>query len=333
VQQLDPDLSSLTIPPQGVGGFDACWYPVALSEELGEEAAMGADLLGGRVAVWRSADGMAHVQTAECAHLGADLSTGEVVGATIQCAFHHWCYDAGGRCVSPRPRDEVTGSRRRIFSYPTTEHLGIVWAFNGDNAAYDVPTVGGIDHGRFWWKARRLESFPGDPYVFLTNVFDIQHFSSLHGLDTPEDAEGIEGLELRAEPHRLWYQARLFGSMTSTHRVWGTNVFEQLQQAEDGSVWMAGLLALTPVRGGHYQTFAVQLLPRLEGESGHADACGRFDEQWEAAAPIFEDDRPVLETIVFAARNLEPTDALLARFLAYVRAHPRADPAAAWRLG
>jgi hypothetical protein len=93
-----------------------------------------------------------------------------------------------------------------------------------------------------------------------------------------------------------------------------------------------GLPALTPIPGGRYQTFAVQVLPRLNSERSHDDASERFDAQWDAAAPIFEDDRPVLETIVFAPRNLEPSDAMLVRFLTYVRSRMRDDPAAPWRL-
>ena len=107
---------------------------------------LGVDFLDGRVVAYRGENGEARVMSAYCAHVGADLSVGDIQGDTIRCAFHHWRYDGNGVCVAtkvgdPPPRPpacsnflpaSVTGSsslttasirasRFRIFRYPDSE--------------------------------------------------------------------------------------------------------------------------------------------------------------------------------------------------------------------
>src|ERR1700677_2744792 len=79
--------------------FHQCWYPVALSAEVAVGGVIGSPFLDGRVVVYRTSDGVAHVQSAYCRHLGADLSLGKVVDDRLQCPFHFWRYDTKGACV------------------------------------------------------------------------------------------------------------------------------------------------------------------------------------------------------------------------------------------
>src|ERR1035441_8881280 len=86
----------LTPEPQGVGGFDECWYPVALSSEVAPGMVHGCEFLDGRVVVFRAAGGGVSVLSAYCRHLGADLADGDIKDDCIRCPFHHWTYDASG---------------------------------------------------------------------------------------------------------------------------------------------------------------------------------------------------------------------------------------------
>jgi phenylpropionate dioxygenase-like ring-hydroxylating dioxygenase large terminal subunit len=76
--------SGTEFEPQGVRGFDQCWYPLALSSELDQGQVLGRDFLSGRVVLYRTTDGKAHVLSAYCRHLGADLSVGTVVGDELR---------------------------------------------------------------------------------------------------------------------------------------------------------------------------------------------------------------------------------------------------------
>jgi len=84
---------------RGEDEFHACWYPVALSSEVVQGGLIGAPFLDGRAIVYRTSDGVAHVKSAYCRHLGADLSIGRIVNDRVQCPFHFWRYDSTGSCI------------------------------------------------------------------------------------------------------------------------------------------------------------------------------------------------------------------------------------------
>ena len=104
----------------GAEGFHQSWFPVALAGDIGPGRATGRDFLGTRVVVYRDAAGKAVVQGAYCPHLGADLSVGEVVDGQIRCAYHHWRFDGGGRCVDIPAGDRIPPAAR-IPTYPSAE--------------------------------------------------------------------------------------------------------------------------------------------------------------------------------------------------------------------
>ena len=88
------------LPAEGEGGvFTQSWFPLCLAAEVAPGQVKGVEFLDGKVVVFRGEDGKAHVMSAYCPHVGADLSVGKVIGNNVQCAFHHWEYDGTGQCV------------------------------------------------------------------------------------------------------------------------------------------------------------------------------------------------------------------------------------------
>ncbi len=58
-------------PREGENGlYSQTWYPICMSEELGEQQVISRDLFGGRVVVFRGENGQATVMSPYCAHLG-----------------------------------------------------------------------------------------------------------------------------------------------------------------------------------------------------------------------------------------------------------------------
>src|SRR5215813_6714502 len=79
------------VPAEGDDGlFTQSWFPICLASDVGRGQIVGADFLGGRVVVFRTAAGTVRVLSAYCPHLGADLAAGDVYEDTIRCPFHHW---------------------------------------------------------------------------------------------------------------------------------------------------------------------------------------------------------------------------------------------------
>ena len=125
-------------------GFHRCWYPVALARDLAPGSVIGREFLGTRVVAYRDAAGKPVVQSAWCPHLGADLSVGQIVDGRLRCPYHHWSFDAQGACANIPTGDKIPPSAR-IFTYPTEEAWGLIWAFNGERADFAVPRLPGAD--------------------------------------------------------------------------------------------------------------------------------------------------------------------------------------------
>src|SRR4029453_12124526 len=75
------------------------WYPVARSSELGRRP-LAVTLMDTPLAVFRGAGGEPSVLLDRCAHRNYPLSLGRVTGdGVLECGYHGWTYDGGGRCV------------------------------------------------------------------------------------------------------------------------------------------------------------------------------------------------------------------------------------------
>ncbi len=105
------------------------WYGVLESSEVKEGKIIGVKRLGEQLAFWRDEDGDLHCVTNKCAHRGASLDKGKVVGSNIQCPFHGLQYDASGRCVviPSMGRAATVPANFKVQSYPTREKGG--WIF------------------------------------------------------------------------------------------------------------------------------------------------------------------------------------------------------------
>jgi len=167
--------------------FPACWYLLCATRDL-RVGPISRNLLGKRLAAYRGARGTVVVLDALCAHLGADLGNGQVVGDNIRCPFHHWEYAPGGRCTHIPAQAHIPSFARQA-SYPVVERHGFVFVFNGPQPLFPLP---------FFSDALPEDFLPGRPFRFVAqcswfmlaaNGFDEEHFRAVHDrtlLDPPE---------------------------------------------------------------------------------------------------------------------------------------------------
>src|SRR5260370_29718697 len=178
-------------------GFHRCGYPVALARDRPPGSVIGRDFLGTRVVAYRDAAGQPVVQSAWCPHLGADLSVGQIVDGRLRCPYHHWSFDAQGACANIPTGDKIPPSAR-IFTYPTEEAWGLVWAFNGERAAFGVPRLPRSRQSTIVRQAHQRAPRPRDPGAAVPHGVDFQHPRTLHGFP----AAPIPGpLEVAASAH------------------------------------------------------------------------------------------------------------------------------------
>ena len=152
------------VPPEGEGGFSQTWFPICHGADVAAGEVIGRGFLDGRVVVMR---GQA-VLSAYCPHLGADLALGTVTSDHLRCAFHYFRFDADGRCVATGVGDPVP-KHAQLFKFPTLERHGIVWAFNGDEASWDLPTFDESE-GPLVWRHYPTVTLHCDPWTVIANT-------------------------------------------------------------------------------------------------------------------------------------------------------------------
>lgn len=118
------------------------WYAVLESKEVPSNKPVGVIRLGEKLVFWRDAEGQVVCQRDKCAHRGAALSKGKVVGNCVECPFHGLQYDSTGRCQLIPANGRVTPvpERFQVHTYPTKEAYGFIWLWWG-NPISDFPPL------------------------------------------------------------------------------------------------------------------------------------------------------------------------------------------------
>lgn len=159
----------------------AYWHPVARSDELAG-APLGVVLLGQRVVLWRDDGGQPHAWDDQCPHRGACLSLGRVHAGRLECPYHGWQFDAGGRCVQvPAVPSFVPPQSHAATVFAVAEQYGLIWVrLDPAEATAGVPpfVAEGDD------ALRKLNCGPYDVQTsagrIVENFLDMAHFGFVH---------------------------------------------------------------------------------------------------------------------------------------------------------
>ncbi len=210
------------------------WYVLARSRDVKKGKAVLKDFLGRKIALYRGESGKVFALEARCAHLGAMIAMGDVIGDCIRCPFHHWKYDGEGQCVEIPYRDSIP-ARAKNFSYPVEEKYGLVWLFFGEKPLFEIPNFAGEEDRKPY--LRPMLHVNTHPHLILPNSIDINHWSAVHGIRVLDHkpAEEIDPYRLRhivrgelMEPTQSFVQTlyKIFGKKTFEWEwiSWGGNV-------------------------------------------------------------------------------------------------------------
>ncbi|HEY0817606.1 MAG TPA: aromatic ring-hydroxylating dioxygenase subunit alpha [Rhizobacter sp.] len=108
------------------------WHPVAASESLAADRPLPVRLLSQDFALWRDANGTAHAFPDRCPHRGTRLSLGRVLhgeaGSRLECPYHGWQFEAGGRCTHiPALPTFTPPATHAVCTHEVQERHGLVW--------------------------------------------------------------------------------------------------------------------------------------------------------------------------------------------------------------
>ncbi|HZP30695.1 MAG TPA: Rieske 2Fe-2S domain-containing protein [Acidimicrobiia bacterium] len=304
--------------------YDQNWYAVCLASEIDDGAVVGADVLGGRVAVYRKSDGSPVVLSSVCPHMGADLAGGDVQGDDLRCMFHFFRFGPDGSCTGI-PSDDHVPQSARVHSFPAAERLGLIWMFNGDEPLFEVPGLRDYDDTTVVVRARRTDLFPVEPWVIMANSFDYQHLRFVHGFEFEFDDTTVDwGVPYRIEED-MTFETPEGMVIDQRIRVCGTNTVSYVTRGEVDSM---GMFTSTPVPGGS-QSYYIAATPdtrAADGDGGAAVAV-RLDLQEHLADLLLQDDTRAFANMRFREGAFVGADRSLRRYFQWVRQFPKHDPA------
>ena len=165
--------------------LDGHWFIVCRSSDLGR-APRAAAIQGVPLVLFRGEGGQAGALEDRCPHRNAPLTAGRVVGGQLQCAYHGWRFDQGGRCRAvPGLPGEPEAKATRATAYPVRELDGFIWVHSSPSAPGAEPTTEPfrfphLDDRRYT-TVRRDFFVASTLHAAIENTLDVPHTAFLHG--------------------------------------------------------------------------------------------------------------------------------------------------------
>ncbi len=185
--------------PSSLPPYPNGWYAVAFTDEVLPGQIRSTTFCGDEVVVFRTVAGTPVVMDAHCPHLGAHLGVdARVIGESIQCPFHGFCFDEFGSCVSTgygsEPPRGLMAHTRQVHE---TDGVILAWHHAGG-----VPATFGVpDLDTDGWTAPRHRTFRlrDHPQETTENGVDLGHFAFVHGYEAVDmiDPVRTDGATLR----------------------------------------------------------------------------------------------------------------------------------------
>lgn len=157
------------------------WYIAATSAELGRRP-LARTLFGEPLVLFRDSAGRPAALRDRCLHRNMALSAGRVVDGCVECPYHGWRYDAGGRCTAMPAASPSTPAVRAgsLPAWPAVEQDGFVWVHPGPGAPRTAPFR--FPHlGAPGWTSFRMQNrFEAGAFACLENFLDCPHTVFVH---------------------------------------------------------------------------------------------------------------------------------------------------------
>ena len=115
------------------------WTAVGVSTDVAAGRAKPIRIMGDDYTLYRGHSGHAQVIDARCPHRGAPMHLGWVEDDAMRCVYHGWKFGCDGACVDQPAEEAGYKEKVRIGTWPTREHLGIIFCFFGEGAEPAFP--------------------------------------------------------------------------------------------------------------------------------------------------------------------------------------------------
>lgn len=272
------------------------WQPIYLAKDLPSGQAVPVHVMSEHFTLYRSMSGTPHLVADRCAHRLSKLSTGWVEGEAIRCIYHGWKYDGQGQCIEQPAEPKPFCKRVQIASYPTTEYLGLVFAFLGEGDPPPFERDAELESRGLIWNTSWV--WPCNFFQSVENYPDHSHVEFVHR-QSPFSEEGLIGVP-RIESEETEYGIRTTGRREAVgvrvnHFIMPNSHLVTVPPEPPGTDWVDLRVWNVPVDDESHVRFSA-FMHRVDTEQARVIR-ERLEDTWENITPPH-----VLATEVLAGR-------------------------------
>jgi phenylpropionate dioxygenase-like ring-hydroxylating dioxygenase large terminal subunit len=226
------------------------------------------------------------------------------------------------------------------FSFPTRDRYGIIWAFNGTKPLFELPDMALPDDELVCTSWVNEMTVPCSPTEIFVQVADWGHLRFMHE-GTVQTTESQQNMvpDFKFNPYNFGYQVAGM-TLAGEERGEGGQEFPQVKIYVHGTTiihietyvqenW-AGVIGTSVIRGpGKTQIFGAVAVPKGDGSPEETEKAQQQLEFHKNHVQLTgQEDFVIYENIRFAPGALTEIDNMVVKYLDYVTAFPRANPAA-----
>ena len=316
------------------------WYLVCPAAKVPRGQVKGFTLCGQRIAIFRGQDERVRALDAFCPHMGADLANGKVAQNTLQCFFHQWRFDEGGKCVDIPCQSKIPAAAK-VQNYAVEEKYGFIWVWPSAHAPRGVPEYPELEGREIWYEAGRPVYHPCHHHVCMINGIDAQHLKTVHNLSIDmelsidEHADGrIVDYTMRGSWSRTVPRERLLRTLIGANYAYRMRYVDasigMLTTMLETRLFGRGpalpplrmIFAFTPLEPGRTRVQPIYLAPKGTGTRQNLAAFWRVQAQKWGFYFLRDEDGAVYDNIRFQTQNLLPMDKAVAKYVSYVNRLP-----------
>ena len=165
--------------------FRRFWHAVMPLSMLDDGRPVPFTLLGENIVLFRDGEGRPAALKDRCCHRTAKLSLGRCIDGALECGYHGWTYDRGGRVIRIPQFDagQAIPSEYCTPAYRCEARYGYAWvclAAPHEEPLAPIPEVPEFDDPRYRTIFQFYERWSTSPVRALENSFDNSHFSFVH---------------------------------------------------------------------------------------------------------------------------------------------------------
>lgn len=271
------------------------WQPVYASEKLVKGRPVLINVLGQQMTLFRGESGAPHLVGPYCAHRGAKMSSGRVVGENLECFYHGWTYNSSGQCVLQPAEPPGGEGRSKIQGSPAQEYLGLIFAYLGEGEPPPMPYFDAY-HSDGFTQVRESRR-PWSYFDQLENSVDEVHFNFVHRKSKFADVgltSEIPELSCEETEYGILRMGRRGNNVRKSHILMPNCMYSMVFEHFKG--WAEHLSWRVPIDRHTHVSFMIECIHK---EGAEAD-------EFKALRAQQRED----------LKKLEPADLVIARILA-----------------